>query len=81
MFEKNKILEQEILKIRQNKILIKYLNETRQFMKVNQLTMEIEFIENKKLRPNYNNDQGWGILAQPIIEQHPAQHQDLSDSI
>lgn len=81
MSEENEILEQEIFKIRKNAVLIKSLDQTCQFMTVNPLTMKIEFLENMKLRPNYNKDQGRGILVQPITGQHLAQHQDLSELI
>jgi len=71
-------LAEEILKIRQNKLLSKYLKETSQYMTLNYHTGEIEFRENKELRPNYNKDKGWGNLVEPITPQHPVQHQNLS---
>lgn len=76
----NDILEQEILKIRQNKILAEYLEKTAQFLQVNIITKEIEFHEDKELLKTHNqNTDDWSVLMKPIIPQHPAQHYNLSE--
>jgi hypothetical protein len=80
MNNSNDILEQEIIKIRSNKILGEYLRDSRQYLWYNYLTSEIEFREIRELTIAYQTgkDKSWGIIQEPIIPQHPAQQSNLS---
>ena len=78
--DNNNILEQEILKIRGNKVLAEYLRDTRQYLWYDYLTGEIKFKEIREITIAYQTgkDRSWGIISSPVLDQNHAQHQEIS---